>query len=186
MLYAIGGGFLEVLVSPVIDSIPKEEEKRAAEMSILHAIFCWSQVAVIIGTTLFLKIAGNENWRIIAAIWALIPLFNIVMFIKVPLMPTVAEDERKKTRKLLLSADFFIVLLAMMCAGASELVMAQWASLFAEKGLGLTKVMGDLVGAGMFAVTMGIGRTLYGMFGKNLTLKKHYWEDVLAVSFVIC
>ena len=172
MLYAIGGGFLEVLVSPVIDSIPKEEEKRAAEMSILHAIFCWSQVAVIVGTTLFLKIAGNENWRIIAAIWALVPLFNIVMFIKVPLMPTVAEEERKKSRKLLLSAEFFIALLAMMCAGASELVMAQWASLFAEKGLGLTKVMGDLVGAGMFAVTMGIGRTLYGMFGKNLTLKK--------------
>lgn len=107
MLYAIGGGFLEVLVSPVIDSIPKEEEKRAAEMSILHAIFCWSQVAVIIGTTLFLKIAGNENWRIIAAIWALIPLFNIVMFIKVPLMPTVAEDEEKKNKKIIIVSRFF-------------------------------------------------------------------------------
>ncbi len=172
MIYAVGGGFLEVLVSPVIDSIPEAEERKAAEMSILHAIFCWSQLAVIVVTTLFLWKAGNQNWRIIAWIWALVPLFNIVLFTKVPLMPTVSEEVRVKPGVLLRTPAFLIALLAMFCAGASELIMAQWASLFSETRLGLSKVMGDLVGPGMFAVSMGIGRTLYGMLGEKIPLKK--------------
>ncbi len=184
MIYAVGGGFLEVLVSPVIDSIPKAEERRAMEMSMLHAIFCWSQLVVIVGTTLFLWRAGNGNWRWIAWIWSLVPLFNILMFTKVPLMPTVREEDRIKPGVLLKNPVFLIGLAAMMCAGASELIMAQWASLFAEKGLGLSKVMGDIVGAGMFAVTMGLGRTLYGIFGEKIALKKVMMAG--AVGCIVC
>lgn len=184
MIYAIGGGFLEVLVSPVIDSIPKANERKAVEMSMLHAIFCWSQLVVIVGTTLFLWRAGNQNWRYIAWLWSVVPLFNIFMFMKVPLMPTVSEEDRVKPGELLKAPVFIVALIAMLCAGASELIMAQWASLFVEKGLGLSKVMGDIVGAGLFALSMGIGRTWYGIFGEKIALKKVMMAG--AVGCIVC
>ncbi len=179
--YAIGGGLIEVLVSPIVDSLPGD--KKASTMSLLHSFYCWGQVSVVLISTIFLKLIGNNMWFIIPMLWSLIPIYNLFKFIRVPLLPHVAEHERVSIRKLLNSKTFIIALLLMVCAGASELAMSQWSSLFAEKGLQVPKLMGDLLGPCLFAVFMGIGRILYGFFGDKLDLNRALlFSSALCVS----
>ena len=179
IIFSVGGGLLEVLVSPIVDSVPGEAKE--ASMSLLHSFYCWGQVMVVLVTTFLLFIIGNVNWCIIPMLWAILPLYNLIAFLKVPIIPPLSEHERMPIKKLLKSKIFLIALLMMLCAGASELAIAQWASLFTEKALGVSKTAGDCLGPCFFAVTMGIGRTLYGVYGHKVKLIK-----VMIFSSVLC
>jgi fucose permease len=170
VVYAVGGGLLEVLVSPVVEALPSPAGGKAAAMSLLHSFYCWGQVAVVAGTTLLLAAFGHRSWQVLPLLWALLPLANLVLFARVPLPPTVAEEHRTPLRSLMRTPVFGTALLLMLCAGAAELTMSQWSSLFAERGLGVTKVWGDLAGPCLFAVLMGIGRIGYGLWGERIAL----------------
>ena len=171
MIYAVGGGFIEVMVSPIMDSLPGEA--KSSSMSLLHSFYCWGQMAVVLITTLLLKILGPDAWIILPVMWSVIPIYNMFQFMKVPLMPPVAEKEKMPLRQLFGARTFVLALLLMMCAGSSELAMSQWSSLFAEKGLQVPKLVGVCLGP-VCLLFMGIGRTIYGTFGHRIHLKKHY------------
>lgn len=179
IIYALGGGIIEVLMSPIVESLPFDE--KSSEMSLLHSFYCWGQVGVVIGTTFLLKVFGNELWMYVPLVWALIPLSNIFRFKKVPLVSIETEEETSKPIELFKSKFFIIALILMLCAGASELTMSQWSSLFAEKGLGVSKVVGDLLGPCLFAILMGIGRTIYGILGNKVQI-----ERALLYSGLLC
>lgn len=179
-LSAIGGGLTEVLISPIVDSLPGDA--KASAMSLLHSFYCWGQVSVVLLSTLFFNFAGIENWRILAFLWAIVPFVNIFFFGKVPLCPFVSDGgEEIPLKKLFSSGIFILFCLLMVSAGASELAASQWASLFAESGLGVSKTAGDLLGPCMFAVLMGSARLCYGIFGKKIKL-----APVIAASSVLC
>ena len=170
VIFAMGGGLIEVLVSPIVESLPSEA--KASSMSLLHSFYSWGQVAVIVLSTLALTLIGHDLWFLLPLLWALLPIFTLVKFTKVPLMPPVEESQRMPLKKMLTSKIFLVALFLMVCSGASEQAMAQWASLFAEKGLGISKTLGDLFGPCIFALMMGISRTLYGMKGQKINIHK--------------
>ncbi|MFI3237085.1 MAG: MFS transporter [Lachnospiraceae bacterium] len=182
ILYAIGGGIIEVLGSPIVDSLPEDEVK--VSMSLLHSFYCWGQVCVVLITSMLLLALGNERWYLIAYMWAILPVINIYMFSHVPLVPPHAKEVRMPLRKLLSARLFLLILLMMMCAGASELTMSQWSSLFAEKGLGIPKMLGDILGPCLFAVFMGLGRTMFGIMEEKLDTRK--WLIWLSVLCALC
>lgn len=167
---AIGGGMIEVIISPIIDSLPSDA--KDAKMSLLHSFYCWGQVAVVLFTTLAVRLLGEPLWWVLPLFWALLPAYNCVAFSTVPLLPTVPEEEKAPLRQLFTSKLFVTAMVLMLCAGASELAMSQWSSLFSEKALGVPKVIGDLLGPCLFAVFMGLGRTIYGLWGAKLNLDK--------------
>lgn len=169
VVYAVGGGLIEVLVSPTIDALPGEAKDSA--MSLLHSFYSWGQVAVLLLSTLFIGAFGARNWSLLPLLWALVPAFNTVLFSRVPLAPTVAPHEKTPLRRLFGAPIFLLAMFLMVCAGASEQAIAQWSSLFAEKGLGITKLLGDLLGPVMFAAFMGLGRVGYGIWGERLNLR---------------
>ncbi len=170
VVYAIGGGLLEVLVSPVVEALPTPQEGKAAAMSLLHSFYCWGQVGVVLITTLLLAQIGHSTWPLLPFLWALVPLANMVAFLRVPMPAPVPDEKRTAVRKLFTHSAFIMALVLMLCAGAAELTMSQWSSLFAEQGLGLPKVWGDLAGPCLFAVLMGIGRIVYGLWGEKIPL----------------
>ena len=151
MCYAIGGGLIEVLISPIVEACPTDE--KSAAMSLLHSFYCWGHVAVILLTTLFFVTVGIENWRMLACMWAIIPLANAVYFCFVPINTLVSAEESVPMKQLFKSKLFWIFILLMICSGASEQGMSQWSSAFAEMGLNVSKTMGDLLGPCMFAVS---------------------------------
>lgn len=169
VIYALGGGFIEVLVSPIVESLPGDA--KASAMSLLHSFYSWGQMGVVLISTIALRLIGSGLWYLLPIVWAVIPFYNIFRFLKVPLIEPEPEEKLMSWRDLRKSGLFWLFLLLMMCAGASELTMSQWSSLFAEEGLGVSKVMGDLLGPCLFAVFMGLGRTLYGVFGQRLHLQ---------------
>ena len=186
LLYALGGGLLEVIVSPIVESCPSDH--KAQTMSILHSFYCWGSAGVIVISTLFLKIFGASSWKILAAIWALLPLANCFVFTKVPLAPLVAEGETgMHIGQLFRSRVFWVIMLMMLCAGASEQAVSQWASTFAEKGLGVSKAVGDLAGPTVFALLMATSRLLYGKFGAKIDLNKAMMASALlcVVSYLL-
>ena len=171
MIYAIGGGLLEVLVSPVVESCPSDNKEKA--MSLLHSFYCWGHAGVVLASTLFFHVAGIENWRLLAVIWALVPVGNAFAFARVPFAPLIEDGVPGMGLKELLRVKAFWVLFVMMvCAGASEQAVSQWASTFAEKGLGISKTAGDLAGPMAFAVLMGASRLFYGKFGDRIHLER--------------
>lgn len=170
IIYATGGGLLEVLVSPIIESCPTDNKEEA--MSLLHSFYCWGHVGVVFLSTVFFAVFGIDNWKIMAIIWACIPLANTILFAKVPIAPLIGEGEKGLTIKELYSKKlFWLFLLMMICAGASEQAVSQWASTFAEKGLGVSKTIGDLAGPMFFAICMGLSRAYYGKFGEKINLQ---------------
>ena len=178
-LYAIGGGLIEVLVSPIVEACPTK--KKEAAMSLLHSFYCWGHVAVVLLSSAFFQLAGIGNWRVMACIWALLPLGNAVYFALVPIRPVVEERRRMPVRSLFGQKLFWLFLLMMLCAGASEQGMSQWASAFAQSGLGVSKAMGDLAGPCAFAVLMGTSRALYGKYSDRMPLRA-----VMTASAVLC
>ena len=179
VLYAIGGGLIEVLVSPVVEACPTE--KKEAAMSLLHSFYCWGHVAVVLLSTAFFRLAGIENWKIMACLWALIPAFNAVYYAKVPLYPITSEGHQIRFGGLIRNKVFWLVIVLMLCAGASEHAIAQWASSFAEAALNLSKTAGDLLGVCAFAVLMGTARAFYGKYSEQIPLKK-----MMIFSAVLC
>lgn len=171
IIYAIGSGLIEVLVSPIIEGLPLNN--KSGEMAFLHSFYCWGQATVVFLSTFAIKFIGTENWIYLPMIWAIIPLINMFAFMKVPIIPPVPEGQSEmKVSELFKHSTFIICALLMLCAGASEIAMAQWASAFAEKSLGVSKFTGDLLGPCLFAVLMGTGRVVYGSLGDRLNLRR--------------
>lgn len=171
MVYAVGGGLLEVLVSPVVESCPTENKEKA--MSLLHSFYCWGHVAVVLISTVFFRAFGMGSWKVLAFMWAMIPLANTVMFARVPIAPLIEEGKRGMSLRELFGCRVFWVLVVMMvCSGASEQAVSQWASALAERDLGIPKAVGDLAGPMTFAVLMGTSRAFYGKYGDKINLEK--------------
>lgn len=171
MVYAVGGGLLEVLVSPVMESCPTDNKETA--MSLLHSFYCWGHVGVVLISTVFFQFAGIENWKILALVWALIPVCNGLVFLRTPIAPLMEEGEKGMTfGQLFRNKTFWWLLVMMVCSGASEHSVAEWASAFAEQALGIPKTLGDLAGPLSFAVCMGIARVIYGKYGEKIPLEK--------------
>lgn len=171
LLYATGGGLIEVLVSPIVEACPIKNKKAA--MSLLHSFYCWGHLFVVIASTIFFTVFGIENWRILAIIWAIVPFFNTFYFAKVPIAPLVEEGKQMSLKELFSSKAFLLFILIMVCAGASEQGMSQWASAFAEAGLGVSKTIGDLAGPSLFAITMGTSRVIYSKISEKIDLNKY-------------
>ena len=170
IIYAMGSGLIEVLVSPIVEACPFDNKESV--MSLLHSFYCWGSVGVILLSTIFFAIFGIENWRILSCIWALIPLFNTFNFISCPIESLTEEGEGFSIRQLFHIPIFWIALILMVCAGASEISMAQWASAYVESALGISKNIGDIIGPCLFAIMMGISRFFYGKYGEKLDLMK--------------
>ncbi|HIZ23177.1 MAG TPA: MFS transporter [Candidatus Blautia faecigallinarum] len=168
IVYAIGSGLIEVLVSPIVEACPFEHKDAA--MSLLHSFYCWGSVGVVLLSTLFFTAFGIDSWKWLACIWALIPLYNIYNFATCPIERLVDEGKGMGIRGLFRVPMFWVAVILMVCAGASELSMAQWASAYAESAIGLSKTVGDLAGPCMFAVTMGVSRVIYGKYGDRMNL----------------
>ncbi|WP_417091921.1 MFS transporter [Marvinbryantia sp.] len=171
MIYAVGGGLLEVLVSPVVEACPSDNKEKT--MSMLHSFYCWGHVGVVLLSTVFFQLFGTQNWKIMALVWAIIPACNAYVFMKVPIASLMEEGETGlKMNELFRIKIFWILLIMMVCAGASEQAVSQWASTFAEKGLGISKTLGDLAGPMAFAILMGTSRAFYGKYGDRINLDK--------------
>lgn len=180
LIYATGSGLIEVLVSPIVEGLPLEN--KSGEMSLLHSFYCWGQMSVVLFTTIAIKFAGSENWVYAPMLWAIIPFINMFMFMKVPIFPPVPEGEDEmKVSELFRSGTFILLGLLMLCAGASELAMSQWASAFAEESLGVDKLTGDLLGPCLFALLMASARVVFGLVGDKVDVKK-----VLTFSAGLC
>ena len=169
-LYAIGSGLIEVLLSPIVEACPFEN--KAGVMSLLHSFYCWGAVGVILGSTLFFALFGIEQWKILTALWALIPLYNAFNFISCPIEKLGEEGTNMSIRQLLSVPMFWMMIFLMICAGSSEATMCQWSSAFTESALKVSKLIGDLAGPCLFAAFMGVARMLYGKFSKKLNLVK--------------
>ena len=182
VIYAVGGGLIEVLISPIIEACPTENKEKA--MSLLHSFYCWGQVGVVLLSTLFFLAFGIENWKILAVVWALIPSANGILFVGAPIRSLKEEGAGGLTLRGLFSLKiFWIMMLMMLCAGASEQAVSQWASTFAEEGLGVTKAVGDLAGPMAFAFCMGVSRLIYGKFGHRLNLNRFMTGSAVLCAF---
>ncbi len=170
VIYAIGGGLLEVLISPIVEAAPTQN--KSAHMSLLHSFYCWGHVGVVLLSTLFFLLAGIENWTIMALLWAAVPIANGIYFCFVPIR-TLQESTHESVplRTIFRMTDFWILILLMVCAGAAEQAMSQWASAFAEEGLSVSKTIGDLAGPCLFAALMGLSRLIYSLFSQKLNLR---------------
>ena len=178
--YAVGGGLIEVLISPIIEACPTDNKEKA--MSLLHSFYCWGHMGVVLLSTLFFAVFGIANWRVLTVIWAVIPVANILLFATAPMYSLIEEGEEGLSLKdLFKNKVFWLMMLMMLCAGASEQSVSQWASTFAEKGLGVTKTVGDLAGPMAFAMLMGTSRLIYGKYGERFELDKF-----MSYSCILC
>ncbi len=170
IVYAIGSGLMEVLLSPIIERLPSDN--KSGSMSILHSFYCWGQAFTIIVTTALVAVFGFTLWNYIPLLWAIVPFFNSIAFLRVPLVNPEPDRKLASLKQLLSRGRFRLYMLLMLCAGAAEIAAAQWTSIFAQKGLGVTKAVGDLAGPCAFALFMGLGRLLYGLFSDRISFKK--------------
>ena len=179
-VYAIGGGLIEVLISPIMDACPTDN--KASAMSLLHSFYCWGHMGVVLLSTAFFALFGIRNWKILALVWAVIPVCNTLVFLRTPMPPILDQGEKGLgLRELFRMKSFWLMMLMMTCAGASEQAVSQWASTFAEEGLGVSKALGDLAGPMSFALLMGTTRLLYGKLGHKLDL-----DRCMAASCGLC
>lgn len=178
-LNAIGGGLLEVLVSPIVESLPGDE--KAAAMSVLHSFYCWGHMAVVILSTVYFTVVGTENWQFLPFFWAIVPLCNVFLFAGVPMHVLVAEEDKIPLGRLFSARIFWLLFALMLCAGASEQSMSQWSSYFAEVGLGVSKTVGDLLGPCAFALMMGLARLIFGRLSSRIHVRRF-----IAYSAALC
>lgn len=179
-VYAIGGGLIEVLISPIIEACPTDNKEAA--MSLLHSFYCWGCTGVVLISTLFFALVGIDHWKILTLLWTILPIGNLILFAKVPIYSLTEEsDAGMNLKELFHEKIFWILMLMMVCSGASEQAVSQWASTFAEEGLGITKTLGDLVGPMAFSILMGLSRLIYGKYGDQLDLDKF-----MKLSCILC
>lgn len=180
-VYAVGSGLIEVLCSPIVEACPFENKESV--MSLLHSFYCWGAVGTILLSTVFFSIFGTGSWRILSCLWALIPLVNIRNFAVCPIEHLVEEGKSMTGTQLIKTPLFWLLVLLMVCSGASELAMAQWASAFTESALGVSKTVGDLAGPCLFAVLMGLSRVFYGKYGEKMNIVKFMiFSGILCVA----
>lgn len=168
VVFSCGGGLLELLLSAIVQAVPSDA--KAAAMSLLHSFYAWGFIVVVVLTFLMLKLFGSANWPWLFLIWSLVPLFNFFNFLRVPLPPQVPDEHRTSTRVLASTPFFIFVVLGIALGGAAEVSMSQWTSAYAETTLGLSKQTGDLLGLCLFAGLLGLGRVLYGTYGKRFDI----------------
>ncbi len=178
-VYAVGSGLIEVIISPIVEACPGE--RKSAQMSLLHSFYCWGQMAVVLLSTLFFVLFGTGSWRFLAFLWALVPLVNGIFFCLVPVPEVLAKGKSLGIKGLLKTKLFYVFALLMLCSGASEIAMSQWASAFAESGLKVSKTVGDLLGPCLFAALMGTARVLYARLSDKISLVK-----MMSLSAVLC
>ena len=185
-IYAVGGGLIEVLISPILEACPTDNKEQA--MSLLHSFNCWGHMGVVLLSTVFFALCGIDNWKILTILWVLIPIANILLFAKVPIYSLHEEGTAGLTLgQLFRKKLFWVFFLMMLCAGASEQAVSQWASAFAEQGLGVSKTVGDLAGPMAFAMLMGISRLIYGKWGDRLNLDRFMqWSCLLCIAAYLC
>lgn len=170
VITAFGSGLIEVILSPMVEMLPTSN--KAGNMSVLHSFYCWGQAFTIIATTLMVMLFGFEGWANIPVIWAIIPFVNIFAFLKVPVIEPGRDEKKDSFKTLIKNKKFILFLIMMLCAGACEITMAQWASMFAQQSLGVSKAIGDLAGPCAFAIFMGSGRIWYAKVSKKVSFKK--------------
>lgn len=185
-IYAVGGGLIEVLISPILEACPTDNKEQA--MSLLHSFYCWGHMGVVLLSTVFFALCGIDNWKILTLLWVLIPIANILLFAKAPIYSLHEEGTAGLTLgQLFRKKLFWVFFLMMLCAGASEQAVSQWASAFAEQGLGVSKTVGDLAGPMAFAMLMGISRLIYGKWGDRLNLDRFMqWSCLLCIAAYLC
>lgn len=179
IFYASGSGIIEVCISPMVELLPGD--KKGADMAFTHSAYCWGQASTVLVSTFLIFLFGRQNWQYIPIFWAIIPIVNLFVFLKVPLVEQEEESTVKTTKTLFKNRDFWIFLVIMICAGASEITMAEWASIFAQQALGVSKTVGDLLGPCAFAVCMGSGRVLFGILDGKFNPK-----TALILNNVLC
>ena len=186
IIYAIGGGLIEVIISPILEACPTDNKETA--MSLLHSFYCWGHMGVVLISTLFFSVFGIQNWKILTYVWMLIPLVNFFLFAKAPIYSLTSEGEDGLSLKELFSMRLFWILMLMMaCAGASEQAVSQWASTFAEQGLGVSKTVGDLAGPMAFAFLMGLSRLIYGKYGERMNIDRFMvCSCILCIASYLC
>ena len=182
MVYAFGSGLMEVALSPLVEGLPSKNKRGS--MAILHSFYCWGQAFTVIVTTALVLGFGFKNWTYVPLVWASIPFFNMFAFLKVPIIEPDKTEKRDGLLNLLRNDKFRLYMIMMLCAGAAEVAMAQWASLFAQNALGVSKVVGDLAGPCAFAVFMGTGRIWYALAAKKVSFKKTI--IVMSIGACIC
>ena len=185
-IYAVGGGLIEVLISPIIEACPTDNKEAA--MSLLHSFYCWGCTGVVLISTLFFTIFGIEHWKVLTLFWTIFPIGNMILFTKVPIYSLTDEgDKGMSIKELFREKIFWVLMLMMVCSGASEQAVSQWASTFAEEGLGIAKTMGDLVGPMTFSILMGLSRLIYGKYGDRIDLDKFMKGScVLCIASYLC
>lgn len=185
-VYAIGGGMIEVLISPIAEFSPTENKEKT--MSLLHSFYCWGHVLVVLISSIFFWLFGIENWRVLSILWAIIPIANVLLFLKVPINePDKQAAQKGEFKRLFLNKTFWIMIVLMLCAGASEQAVSQWASTFAEKTLGIRKEVGDLAAPMMFAIFMGSSRSFYGKYGHRININSFmlYSGGLCVISYLL-
>lgn len=179
VVYASGSGIIEVCISPIVEMLPGD--KKGADMAFTHSFYCWGQMFTVLVSTLLIAVIGQSYWHIIPIIWAIIPLFNMFNFMRVPIVEVPEESASKTAKTLFKNRDFWVFVVVMICAGASEITMAEWASIFTQQALGVSKTVGDLLGPCAFAICMGSGRVIFGLLDGKFNPKK-----ALIINNILC
>ncbi len=183
MLFAAAGGLLEVLLSPIVNALPLSHKKKATMMGLVHSAYSWGQIMTVLFTTFLLFLLGPKRWQWIYVIWCIVPVIVFVMFLKAPLAPGVPPEKQQNAKNVFLSRSFALCMVLMVAGGAGELIIGQWSSSFLEKGLGVSKAVGDIAGVCAFAAAMGIGRTIYSKFGENWDIHKLIYGGLWILFF---
>jgi len=170
VIFSIGGGLLELLLSPIVDAVPSDGKEKPKEMALLHSAYAWGQVLVVLLTTI--AVYSSLPFTVIVCIWSFMPLINFFMFFKAKLPPQKPQEQVMRIRNLLKNRVFIFAFFAIFFGASAELVMSQWSSSFMEKALLLPKIVGDMTGMFGFALTMAVSRLLYGLFGDKISIKK--------------
>lgn len=179
VFYAFSSGVMEVVLSPMVELLPTKN--KGANMAFLHSFYCWGQAFTVVGTTMLVKAVGFSLWYLVPVFWAIIPTVNSVLFCFVPVVEPNTVEESSSSEKFFFTRDFFCFVIFMLCGGASEIAMSEWASMFVQEGLGVSKVVGDLLGPCAFGIFMGIGRVVFGMFSGKYSVKR-----VLIINNILC
>lgn len=170
VFYATGSGLMEVILSPMIEMLPTGN--KSGNMAVLHSFYCWGQTVVVPLTTLMVFIFGRENWTYIPLVWAVVPFVNMFTFLRVPIVEPDSEEKQSTFLELARTPKFVVYMVMMLCAGASEIAMSQWSSLFVEQALGVSKAIGDIVGPCLFALFMALGRVIYASLSKKVSFTR--------------
>ena len=184
VIYSVGAGIIEIVINPIVASTPRESESSSGALIFLHSFYCWGQLLVVLLTSVAIFLFSDASWGYISVFWGMLPLINGFLFTKTPIVPPPPEEKRERIGGLCTDPTFIILLAMMICAGGSEIAMSQWASTFAQTALGVDKIIGDLLGPCLFALFMGIGRTIPGVFGARLNITRHLYIN--AVLCIVC